>query len=99
MVRKSELECLLLIFTKSNSQFIVIYQNKDFENQYIRTHAKEKPFHISNITLVILPFYQKKNIAIKLLSWVFQWRNSYGLRVGKPVGTQAEGHPKGALSL
>ena len=24
-----------------------------------------------------------------------QWRNSYGLRVGKPAGTQAEGAPAG----
>ena len=28
-----------------------------------------------------------------------QWRNSYGLRVGKPAGTRAEGAPAGCLSL
>ena len=26
---------------------------------------------------------------------VLQWRNSYGLRVGKPAGTRAEGAPVG----
>ena len=27
--------------------------------------------------------------------WNLQWRNSYGLRVGKPAGTRAEGAPSG----
>ena len=26
---------------------------------------------------------------------LIQWRNSYGLRVGKPAGTRAEGAPTG----
>ena len=28
-----------------------------------------------------------------------QWRNSYGLRVGKPAGTRAEGAPRGPLDF
>ena len=33
----------------------------------------------------------------KILKFVcaVQWRNSYGLRVGKPAGTRAEGAPAG----
>ena len=31
------------------------------------------------------------------LSTLGQWRNSYGLRVGKPAGTRAEGAPAGCF--
>ena len=31
-----------------------------FEYQYIRTHTKENPSEVYNVTFAILPFYQKK---------------------------------------
>ena len=35
-----------------------------FEWQYIRTHTKEKPSKISNITLAILPFLLNNNLEL-----------------------------------
>ena len=58
---KFELECLLLIFIYTHSKFKVTYKNADFGCQYTRTHTKEKPSKIFNITFAILPFFQKKN--------------------------------------
>ena len=51
-----ELECLLLIFIYSSSKFKVTHSNVDFECWYIRTHTKEKPSKISNITFAILHY-------------------------------------------
>ena len=56
---KFELECLLLIFTYSNSKFKVTCKNTDFECWYNRTHTKEKLSKIPNITFAILPFAHK----------------------------------------
>ena len=38
----------------------VTCKNADFECQYIRTHTKEIPSKMSNITFAILPSYHKK---------------------------------------
>ena len=44
--------------------------------------------------LAIIHYYTIHiNIGDKLQ--LYQWRNSYGLRVGKPTGTRAEGAPAG----
>ena len=59
---KFELECLLPIFIYSNSKFKATCKSVAFECRYIRTHTKEKPSKISNITFAILPSYQKKKI-------------------------------------
>ena len=40
-------------------KFKVTCKNADFECPYIRTHTKEKPSQISDITFAILPSYQK----------------------------------------
>ena len=60
---KCGLECLLLIFTYSNSKFKVTCKNEDFECQYIRTHTKEQPSKISYITFAIWPFNQRKKYS------------------------------------
>ena len=75
---KVELECLLLIFSYSNSKFKVTCKNADFLMipdvpatsgiRYIRNHTKEKPSKMSNITFAIFPFYQK-NTQTEWPSW------------------------------
>ena len=55
-----ELECLLLILINSSLEFKVTCKNAELKCPYIRTHTKEKPSKISNITFVILPSYQKR---------------------------------------
>ena len=57
---KFELECLLLIFIYSNSNFKVTSKNGNFECWYLRTHTEEKLSKTSNITFAILSSYQKK---------------------------------------
>ena len=52
-----------------NSKFEVICKNEDFECRYIRTHTKEKPSKISNITFAILLF-SHQNTLTKLPSCV-----------------------------
>ena len=41
-------------------KFKIACKNTAFEWQHIRTHTKETPSKIINITFPILPFYQKK---------------------------------------
>ena len=55
------------MFIYSTSKFKVTCKNKNFECCYIRTHTKEKPSKISDITFAIMPFYQKKK---KYLNWM-----------------------------
>ena len=54
-VRMSTTNISLLQFRISSSE----NEDVDFECRYIRTHTKEKPCKISDITLAILPFYQR----------------------------------------
>ena len=74
---KFELECLLLIFIYSNSKFKATCKNEDFKCRYIRTHTKEKPSKISNITfaiqvcLFIKKKKKKKKNWMAILSTVF----------------------------
>ena len=68
--KKIELECLLVKFIYSNSKFKVTCKKGDFECRYIRTHTKEKPSKISNITFANLPLYQKKTLKLNGHSWV-----------------------------
>ena len=46
-------------------KFKVTCKNMDFECRCIRTHTKEKPSHISNITSAILPF-----LSVKCSNWM-----------------------------
>ena len=40
-----------------NSKFKATFKSVDFESRYIRTHTKDKPSKISNITFAILPIF------------------------------------------
>ena len=52
-------ERLLLNIIYFNSKFKATCKNAGSVCQYIRTHTKEKPSKISNITFAISRFYQK----------------------------------------
>ena len=57
----------------------VTCHTEDFESWYIRTHTKEKPIKISNITFAILHFYKKiRSILWNLLLWTTFMQPSMG---------------------
>ena len=64
---KFELECLLLIFTYSNSQFKVTCKNADSEYRYSEFIQKKTLSKFSHITFAILSF-SNKNALIAILS-------------------------------
>ena len=52
---------------------------------------------VSSVYLYLFEVLEKQLTSTPSASWetLPQWRNSYGLRVGKPAGTRAEGAPAG----
>ena len=54
---KCELECLLIFITPIQNLKSHVKTWPLNECQYIKTHTKEKPSKMSNITFTILPFY------------------------------------------